>query len=104
MVKATPTKPRPGRYHIEYVTIEGVTHHSASYMGNPTMKVYLTDGREFLTSSNSSIGYAASNYRPTLCRHGEWLYCDVDLEVTKSGRVTDIYGPTSRELCEGNHE
>jgi hypothetical protein len=41
-----------------------IEHETTSRMGNPTYRVTLTDGQWWLTETNGSIGYGATNYRP----------------------------------------
>ena len=45
-------------------TVESIDHAATSRNGNPTYRVTLTDGRSFLTETDGSVGYAATNYRP----------------------------------------
>jgi hypothetical protein len=44
--------------------VDTVEHAGTSHMGNPTYRVTFTDGRSYLTETDGSIGYAATNYRP----------------------------------------
>lgn len=44
--------------------ITTVEHAGTSRNGNPTYRIVLEDGRKFLTKTDSSIGYAATNFRP----------------------------------------
>jgi hypothetical protein len=41
-----------------------VDHVATSRSGNPTYRVRLTDGRSYLTATDASVGYGATNYRP----------------------------------------
>lgn len=86
---------------IENVTIEDVKWHGTSVNANPTMRIIATDGREWLTSSDASVGYSASNYRP---RPHLGIVCTVDLEVTPYDRVTRIFGPDGQAVYDSQRE
>ena len=43
--------------------IVSVEHAATSRNGNPTYRVTLEDGTSFLTETDGSVGYAATNFR-----------------------------------------
>jgi hypothetical protein len=46
--------------------IRSVDRKSTSRMGNPTYKITMEDGIEYVTQTNGAVGYGATNYRPRL--------------------------------------
>ncbi len=67
-------------------TIKTVEHAATSRMGNPTYRVTLDDGRSYLTETDGSIGYAATNYRPRWSQSSE----PVTLFINGRGRIVNI--------------
>ena len=68
--------------------VDTVDHVATSRNGNPTYRVTLTDGRSFLTETDGSVGYAATNYRP---RRGQ--LSPVVLTMGARGRVVRMTRP-----------
>jgi hypothetical protein len=66
--------------------IRSVDRKSTSRMGNPTYKITMEDGIEYVTQTNGAVGYGATNYRP---RHGQAPRL-VILSLTPAGRVWNI--------------
>ena len=69
-------------------TIVSVEHAATSRMGNPTYRIKLEDGREFLTETDGQIGYAAQNYAPR--RHLDGEPTPATLHLGARGRVWNI--------------
>lgn len=68
---------------------------ATSRNGNPTYRVYLTDGRSFLTETDGSVGYSVTNYRP---RRGESSTPVVLTIYGKRERITSITRPDGSEI------
>ena len=70
--------------------VASVDHAATSRNGNPTYRVTLTDGRSYLTATDASVGYSATNYRPHSLR---LPVSPVVLELDGRGRVVGMTRP-----------
>lgn len=75
-----------------------VSHVGTSRDGNPTYRLTLTDGRAYLTETDSASGWSAPNYRPR--RHWGQRGLLVTLHL-HGQRVTQIEGPDALDLYLG---
>ena len=67
--------------------IRSVSHAASSRNGNPTYRITLDDGMSYLTETDGSIGYGATNFRPHSARGSHYV------ELTMHGqRIVDIRG------------
>lgn len=69
--------------------VASVEHSGTSRNGNPSYRITLADGRAFVTASDASCGYSATNYRPT-----RGATRRVALTLSR-GRVVDITDVTA---------
>src|SRR5665648_1201426 len=65
-------------------SVASVDHAATSRNGNPTDRVTLTDGRSYLTATDASVGYSATNYRPHSLR---LPVSPVVLALARRGRI-----------------
>ncbi len=77
--------------------VQSVERAGTSRSGNPTYRLTLTDGRQFLTATDSTVGYEATNWAPgrrnaapavVLTLNGRGRVVDIDADVTGPVTIT----------------